>query len=376
MWRSETGMGAQMEIHHSRIPALDAVRGIAILMVVATHSLSATVAVTGSYNIPAPLFKLFDYGQFGVQLFFVLSGWLMFSLYTGHGDFSQGSYWARRWARIWPLWIVFVVATFVFLSNPNPEGNIWLSLAISIFFLGWLTPNLAAVPTGGLTIQQEMGHYTLFALFRKKSAAFLAGTVIVGFLSAVLARYLQQHVDPGSVFGIAITGWLRLQLFNTWPFFLLGGLGLALFRMWSKQGLTGLFPNKVKTPLLVTSALVLVGFSTYSQDTPGYFVLGYVVFGVLLALALNAIPGVGEMLCSIGRYSYFMYFFHFWVLRWIEDFYRGLDLPGDDQTSVEWNTITLVVIWIVATLISWAVGWVSWRILEKPILNAARKYIH
>ena len=123
-----------MEIQHSRIPALDAVRGVAILMVVATHSLSATVAVTGSYNIPAPLFKLFDYGQFGVQLFFVLSGWLMFSLYTGHGDFLQSSYWARRWARIWPLWIVFVVATFAFLTNPNPEGNIWLSLVVIILF--------------------------------------------------------------------------------------------------------------------------------------------------------------------------------------------------------------------------------------------------
>ena len=104
--------------------------------------------------------------------------------------------------------------------------------------------------------------------------------------------------------------------------------------------------------------------------------LGYVIFGVLLALALNEIPIVGEMLRSIGRYSYFMYFFHFWVLRWIEDLYRGMDLPGDDQTSVTWNIATLLVIWIVATFVSWSVGWVSWRILEKPIVNAARKYVH
>ncbi len=97
---------------------------------------------------------------------------------------------------------------------------------------------------------------------------------------------------------------------------------------------------------------------------------------MLLALALNAIPIVGEMLRSIGRYSYFVYFFHFWVLRWIEDLYRGMDLPGDDQTSVTWNIATLLVIWIVATFVSWSVGWVSWRILEKPIVNAARKYVH
>ena len=57
-----------------RIGSLDAVRGMAILAVIATHSLSATVAVTGSYSIPPPIFRAFDFGQFGVPLFFALSG--------------------------------------------------------------------------------------------------------------------------------------------------------------------------------------------------------------------------------------------------------------------------------------------------------------
>ena len=140
--------------------------------------------------------------------------------------------------------------------------------------------------------------------------------------------------------------------------------------------LAGLHRGRIVERPLVAVALVLIGLSTYSQDTPGFFVLGYVIFGVFLSLALNAIPGVGEMLRSIGRYSYFMYFFHFWVLRWIEDLYRGLDLPGNDQTSLTWNIGTLLAIWIVATFVSWAVGWVSWRILEKPILNVARRYVH
>lgn len=345
-------------------------------MVVATHSLSATVAVTGSYGIPAPLFRLFDYGQFGVQLFFVLSGWLMFSLYTGRDNFSQKVYWARRWARIWPLWTVFVVATFIFLGNPNPTGNMWASIAMSVLFLGWLTPNLVAVPTGGLTIQQEMGHYALFSVFRKRSPAFLALTVVIGYASAWLANYLLLQVEAGSITSNALQAWLRLNLFNSWPFFLLGGLGLGLYRKWNAGGFKGLFSDSPKTPVMVCLALALLGLSTYSQETPGYFVLGYVIFGVLLAIALNAIPISGHVVRSIGRYSYFMYFFHFWVLRWIENLYRQFDLPGNDQTSIPWNVATLMVIWILAALISWLVGSISWRLFEKPILNLARKYVH
>lgn len=367
--------GVGMNQEHSRIPALDAVRGIAILMVIATHSLSATVAVTGSYNIPYSVFWIFANGQFGVQLFFVLSGWLMFSLYTGGKSFSRKLYWSRRWARIWPLWIVFVVATFLFLGNPNPEGNLWLSLAISIFFLGWLTPALVAVPTGGLTIQQEMGHYALFAIFRKRSAAFLALTVIVGYALAWLANYFLPQVPPDSFAAWVLSAWLRLGLYGTWPFFLLGGLGLVLYRKWSLSGFSNPFPDSVKTPLLIGIAIVLFGLSTYGQDIASYFVLGYVFFGVLLALALNGIPGIGSAVRSIGRYSYFMYFFHFWVLRWLEALYRRLELPGNDQTSEVWNIGTLLVIWIVTTFLSWIVGWVSWRILENPVMKITKKYV-
>ena len=360
---------------HSRIPALDAIRGVAILMVVATHSLSATVSVTGSYAIPTPLFRLFDYGQFGVQLFFLLSGWLMFSLYTGPRPFSNKVYWSRRWARIWPLWIVFVIATFVFLGNPNPDGSLFGSLILTIFFLGWLTPLLVAVPTGGITIQQEMGHYTLFALFRKRSAAFLALTVILGYLSQWTAEYVLTQTDPESFVGVAMSAWLRLNLFNTWPFFLLGGLALALYRRWRTEGFTALFPDSVKTPLLVFVAIGLFSLSTYSQETPGYFVLGYVLFGVLVALTLNALPATGSMIRSIGRYSYFMYFFHFWVLRWIESAYRANDFPGNDQTSVIYNITALVAIWFLATAISWSCGWISWRIFEKPIMRFTQQRV-
>lgn len=359
----------------SRVGALDAVRGVAIIGVIATHSVSAVVATTGSYAIPTSVFWASVYGQFGVQLFFVLSGWLIFSLYTGDRPFSQRAYWARRWARIWPLWALFLVLSYVFIAVPDSGLPVWLGMLLGLVFLGWLNPALVAVPIGGLTIQQEMGHYTLFALFRRRSVAFLAGTVIVGYLSAYAARAIVPIVGPDSVIGWAMEAWLRLSLFTSWPFFLLGAAGYATFRRWRRDGIEGLLPQRSWASALVFVALLLSFFTTYAEDTPGYFVLGFVLICVGVAVMGNLLPVVGPMLRSIGRYSYFMYFFHFWVLRWFEQGYREAGLPGGDTTSMLYNTALLAALLVGVTAVSWAVGWISWHLLEKRILAWAHRVV-
>ena len=108
--------------------------------------------------------------------------------------------------------------------------------------------------------------------------------------------------------------------------------------------------------------------STYAQETPGYFVLGFVVIAAAIAVVANAIPAVGPSLRSIGRYSYFMYFFHFWVLRGIERWYTG---PKD--TTEPYNLLWVFTIWTIAVASSWAVGLVSWNLFEKRILAWAHR---
>lgn len=351
----------------NRVAALDAVRGVAILCVVATHSLSAMVAVTGSYELPAEVFRAFDYGQFGVQLFFVLSGWLMFSLHTGDRPYTPAYFWSRRWARVWPLWLIFLIVSYLVLGVPDSGLPAWFGFLLGALFLGWLSPALAYTPTGGLTIQQEMGHYLLFSWFRRRSVAFLAGTVIVGYATVFVARIVVFVVGDGAV-ADAMRAWLLLALFNSWPFFLLGGAGCAVLRAWRAGGISALVPDRSWTAVLVAVALLLSMLSTYAQETPGYFVLGFVLLTAALAVVGNAIPVVGPALRSIGRYSYFMYFFHFWVLRGIERWY-----DGPTQTSATFNLFLLVAIAVFTAAVSWAVGFVSWNLLEKRILDWAHR---
>jgi peptidoglycan/LPS O-acetylase OafA/YrhL len=359
----------------TRIAALDAVRGMAILCVIATHSLSATVASTGSYDIPQEVFRAFDFGQFGVQVFFVLSGWLMFALYWGKSDFSSSVYWTRRIARIWPLWVIFLAVAF--LVNGIPDSGLpgWLSFLLGASFLGWLSAVLVSIPLGGLTIQQEMGHYLLFSFFRRRGATFLALTVIVGFVSAFVARAIAARAADDSVSQAIADAWSRLGIFNSWPFFLLGGAAFVIFHRWRTSGVNDIIRPRSWSSVFIAIALLLGMLTTFAQDTPGYFVLGYVVFAIAIAVAGNATPVIGPVLRSIGRYSYFMYFFHFWVLKWLESRYTSSSLPGDGTTTTIQNLIVLAVIFVLTVAISWAAGLVSWNVLEKRVMAWAHSRV-
>lgn len=99
---------------------LDLLRAMAILMVVTYH-------VIQMCPIPLPhLTEIAHAGQYGVDLFFVLSGWLIGGLYwserTRFGNVELGRFWARRWLRTIPPYLVALAISWlaVFLQRGEP----------------------------------------------------------------------------------------------------------------------------------------------------------------------------------------------------------------------------------------------------------------
>ena len=358
----------------NRVSALDAVRAVAILAVVATHSLSASVAVTQSYILPKPVFGLFANGQFGVQLFFALSGWLIFSLYYKvEAGVSASHYWSRRISRILPLWIIFVVVYFVIYDIDTEGLPTWAAILVCLLFLGWTVGSLVSIPLGGLTIQQEMGHYLAFWLLRKRGIETFLVSVIIGYLSVYAANWVLSLRSGNETLDFSLNAWLRLGLFNSWPFFVLGGICYLGYK--NMKAVPGTQVTRVLTTRSGILSLIAIGLgslSVYAQETPSYFVLGYVILAVILGIVLNQIPHVNRAIWSIGRYSYFMYFFHFLVLRQLEPVFRNSGLISSAE-SVNQNIVVLVSIFFLAAGISWAVAWVSWKVIESPIMRFARK---
>lgn len=90
---------------------LDALRAAAIVMVVVFHVFQMCPAV------PPVLMNIAWYGQYGVELFFVLSGWLIGGLYWNEknrfGDVELRRFWLRRWLRTIPPYLVALVLSWL-----------------------------------------------------------------------------------------------------------------------------------------------------------------------------------------------------------------------------------------------------------------------
>src|SRR5580658_4061441 len=98
-----------------KIPQLDGVRGIAILIVILHNSL---------YKFPSlPLQSLFSYGWMGVDLFFVLSGFLITGILidTKQSKFYFKNFYARRCLRILPLYYLVLFFMFVIVPFVRPS---------------------------------------------------------------------------------------------------------------------------------------------------------------------------------------------------------------------------------------------------------------
>src|SRR3954468_3679563 len=127
----------------TRIRSLDGLRAIAIVLVMLHHS-PAMKAYSGAPR----------YGWIGVDLFFVLSGYLITGILVEARDDSNyyRNFYARRALRIWPLYFAVLVAITAVMPQVVHSEHLNVGLAPWYYFL--LLQNLfftdAAVPVSHL----------------------------------------------------------------------------------------------------------------------------------------------------------------------------------------------------------------------------------
>jgi peptidoglycan/LPS O-acetylase OafA/YrhL len=292
------------------LPWIDALRGLAILMVLANH---VALVVPG---LSAPLEALARFGQMGVQLFFVASAYtLCLSWQQRHRGEAQPvrRFLVRRFFRIAPLYYLGIalfaglhhLQSGVVAAEPYTAGNV---LANAAFVHGFVPAAQNSIVPGGWSIGVEMAFYALFPLLVTVQAALPARwagvrSPLLGAVTA-LGLNLAWHTATGTAVGNNSTAYFHPL--NQLPVFL---LGMGAFE-WQRQA-----PARPWWPAAATAACALVATALLWRAG---WALSFVLIPASAGLAFAALTGLaGHMparaihaLGAVGRLSFAVYVIH------------------------------------------------------------------
>lgn len=148
----------------TKIQNIQALRGIAVLLVVLMHSLHIEQKYGGSESL---LPDIFQFGMAGVDLFFVISGFVMVTVTRGKFRNPRASaiFLYRRMARIYPTyWVYSLLLLIVFFVRPtwiNNAGGNQVDILASFLLL---PSNIVPMVVVGWTLIHEVYFYVVFSL--------------------------------------------------------------------------------------------------------------------------------------------------------------------------------------------------------------------
>jgi peptidoglycan/LPS O-acetylase OafA/YrhL len=363
---------------------LDRLRALAVLGVLVVHTSQfsfGNLAVTTSAELA--IFTILSAGRFGVEVFFLLSGFLLSYLYESSGkEKSNKQYFFARLLRIWPLWILFtfVWASIYAVSLRNgileEVDSEWIltGILLSAFFLLWISPtHYDAFIGGAWSIQIEVFSYLIFAFLRYRPLSTILlvaifiniaglGLAFSGELegSSALSALRRQSLQTG--FNFFVLGWLLARVY-THQKNLVENHKLGSQSLWEsfRQVFSG---TELLLGLWLTSFLLTPAI--YGNPIEA---VGFVALAAVVAQISGASKFVSFILQRTGKLSYFIFFMHFVILH-----FAGLLMPVGDRPSalgavLVFNLVSIVVVYLGCVL----PAAVSLRYFERPILSIAKR---
>jgi peptidoglycan/LPS O-acetylase OafA/YrhL len=336
-----------------RIPQLDAARGVAILVVM-IHNISFKYPLLQSQTWSSN-------GWMGVDLFFVLSGFLITGILldTKHSDGYFKNFYVRRILRIWPLYYALLFFMFVivrFLNRSEYDAILQTSSpwwAFPLFLQNFLVPisTKAVGPLGvtwSLAIEEQF--YLIWPLVvRFCSFSQLRRVAIAEIcISPALRYYLSlHHVN------------LYTNVFCRLDGLMAGALLALLVR--SDNFVPSKLLKRAWVSLVIAVPLAFVTEALHARWIVFSFTALASVSFVYVSLFygrkwLQAVM-TNRFLIYTGTISYGLYLLHKIPVGMVQTLH--LDL---------YPSLTLPIIFVA----SFAIAAISWNLLEKPFLKLKR----
>jgi peptidoglycan/LPS O-acetylase OafA/YrhL len=297
--------------HH--MPALDGLRGVAILLVLAYH------------------LGWLPGGSHGVTLFFVLSGFLITGIILREvdekGRLDWRRFYIRRAARLIPA-LVVVVAAFVAVGGP--PANAWPALTYTSNFLSAGGRNLGALQhTWSVAVEEHF--YLVWPIVL---------VAIPARLRFRLTAWAVLSAAAWRVWLIETATWERAYYAtDAAAVALLAGCLLAVAR----------HEDRVVSTRWAMAATVTIGMAAVLGEGTAFLWVGFVVSGLSVVAVNGCVGGAraleGAPVRWLGRLSYGIYLWHPFVFVFAK------------------NPVGLAV--------ALGIAWLSWRAVERPAMRWA-----
>ena len=345
---------------------LDGMRGIAALLVFFHHLCAASIPSSNWAPGILALRHIFEFGVAGVDVFFVLSGFLITSLLIrdrASSAYYRGFYWKRA-LRILPVYLLCVLGVLLFI--PHSSGYVLLSALFLANFANVFHIQTAG-PFWSLAIEEQF--YLLWpTVVRRRSITTLGHWALAIAVGAILLRFISAAAGHHNYFltylrcdGLALGALLacrfehcqreRLRFSSYSPIFVIALIaGVLLFAI-------SLVVLAIAGDSAMLSAFLQTGITLICAS----------IIGLLIAHSGSKVlsPLRGRLFIFFGLISYAFYMVHLYVMD-TYDHFRGPLVEGDTRAYL----IRLLVVFTVAVAVSLILRY----IVELPALSL-RKHV-
>lgn len=357
----------------TKLDYINAVRGIAVLMVIVLHVSSVV------HQLPEKFLYMCGKGSFGVQLFFVASAFTLFLSYTNRiqaeGENTKYNFFIRRIFRISPMYYLAALCySLIYYYHPAYDSGkpveLWKVIVNLCYVNGFVPGAINFIPPGGWSVGVEMLFYCcvpfLFAKVKnlKSALTLFVLLTILTFALKLIIRYLliRMAVDYQTPENWFLYFWFPNQI----AVFI---LGIALFFALKKYSIKS--KSKCYSGIIATIFLLLI-FTYFIRDfdpyiiVPEHIIVAVFFTVIVFFMAQHPVKILDNKFTRfLGEISFSLYLVHFIVIKLLVDF---LPLPA--------NAFEQFFILLVSTLIiSGIISRLTYQLIEVKGIKLGNRFI-